>query len=209
VTGPSRVGVAWWAIVSATLAPIALIGGWTLAESRQPAGYDAARQTISDLASRGATDRWLMTSALLVLGVCHIVTALGLHAAGRDGRWLLAAGGLGLLLVAAAPQPAHGSNKVHVDVAAFVFLVMSVWPVASGRPGPYRVLTPRVCAYATAVLLVLLVWFGLGSKVHSLVGVSERVLVAAQAIWPLVVVIGVRRHRAALSPPLARGRVSP
>ena len=38
-----------WA--SATAAPVALIGGWTLAATRQPEAYDATRDTISALAA--------------------------------------------------------------------------------------------------------------------------------------------------------------
>ena len=40
--------------VSASLAPVAFIGGWTLAATRQPAAYDATRDTISALAAHGA-----------------------------------------------------------------------------------------------------------------------------------------------------------
>ena len=56
------------ALVSAALAPVALIGGWTLAATRQPEAYDATRDTISALAAVGAEDRWVMTTGFLVLG---------------------------------------------------------------------------------------------------------------------------------------------
>ena len=75
-----------WAVVSASVAPIALIGGWTLAATRQPAGYDPVRDTISALAARHAADPWIMTAGLAVLGACHVVTAAGLTDVGRPAR---------------------------------------------------------------------------------------------------------------------------
>ena len=65
---PSMRKITW---VSATAAPIALIGGWTVAATRQPEAYDATRDTISALAAHGADDRWLMTAALAVVGGCR------------------------------------------------------------------------------------------------------------------------------------------
>ena len=59
-------------MVSAGVAPVALIGGWSLAASRQPASYHAVEETISALAAHGATDRWIMTAGLALLGLCHI-----------------------------------------------------------------------------------------------------------------------------------------
>ena len=70
--------VPWWGVVSASLAPVFLIGGWTLAASLQPAGYSAVRDTIRALAGLGARDRWVMTAGLVGLGVCHVVTSLAL-----------------------------------------------------------------------------------------------------------------------------------
>ena len=80
--------IPWWALASAGAAPVLLVGGWTLADALQPPGYDPVRDTISALAALGATDRWVMTSALAGLGACHVVTALGLRPARppRPGR---------------------------------------------------------------------------------------------------------------------------
>ena len=79
---PSR-GVPWWGLLSATAAPVLLIGGWTVAAAQQRGGLRPGRRArISALAAHGATDRWIMTAALAGLGVCHVVTALAL----RDRR---------------------------------------------------------------------------------------------------------------------------
>src|SRR5687768_3435009 len=114
--GPMR-RVRWWAVLSAGLAPVCLVGGWTLAARRQPDGYDAVRDTISALAGRGATDPWVMTAGLAGLGACHVVTALGLRPAATPGRVLLAAGGAATLAVAAFPVPRTGTSQAHFAAA--------------------------------------------------------------------------------------------
>jgi hypothetical membrane protein len=181
-----------WALLSAALAPVFLIGGWTLAAARQPAGYSAVTQTISSLAGRGATDRWLMTVAFVGLGVCYLVTALGLRPAAPAGRVALALAGVTTLLVAAFPLPRHGSSAAHTAVAAVSFGALAVWPVLGYRRGPGVPpgLRPGVAVAATVVLLGLVGWFavelyGGGARI----GLAERVAAGAEAIWPFVVVL--------------------
>ncbi|MDQ1741165.1 MAG: hypothetical protein QOE53_2817, partial [Pseudonocardiales bacterium] len=119
-----------WALVSTGSAPVALIGGWTWAGSVQPQGYDPFRETISALAAHGATDRWIMTIGLAVLGACHLVTAAGLPDAGLMSRALLAGGGAATIGVAALPQPSSG----HVPAATLGFTALAVWPAVSQLP---------------------------------------------------------------------------
>lgn len=176
----------WWALVSAGLAPVLLIGGWTLAAHRQPHGYDATRDTISALAGLGAADRWVMTAALVGLGLCHVVTALGLARAAVAGRVLLATGGVATLLVAAFPVPRTGSSAVHAVAALVAFGALTVWPALARVPAHALV--------ATAVLAALLAWFG--AELFSdggRTGLSERVLAGAQALWPLCVAVSSAR----------------
>ncbi len=166
-----------WAVVSAAVAPVALIGGWTWAAARQPPGYDPIRQSISALAASGATDRWIMTAGLAVLGLCHVVTGAGLTDAGRAGRSLLALGGLATVVVACLPQPAGG----HVQAAGVGFIALTLWPAVSRVPGH------RVGFAVAAVLAALLIWFATQLGGGSALGLSERILAGAQALWPLVV----------------------
>ncbi|MGV1037397.1 MAG: DUF998 domain-containing protein [Candidatus Nanopelagicales bacterium] len=119
--------------MSATLAPVLLIGGWTLAAQLQPAGFDSATDTISALAGLGATDRWVMTTALLGLGACHVTTASGLPAAAPAGRVLLAIGGIATMAVAALPLPAVGSSAAHTTAAGIAFVALSAWPLVAWR----------------------------------------------------------------------------
>lgn len=84
--------IPWWAVLSSVCAPAVLIGGWVLAGLLRGPGYDPAAQTISSLEADGAPYRWLIVGGLAALGVCHLVTALGLRPAALLGRIALAGG---------------------------------------------------------------------------------------------------------------------
>ena len=78
-----------WGVVTSTAAPVLLIGGWTLAAALRPDPFDSVKLTISDLAALDAPNRWVMTAALVGVGVAHVGTALALHPAAPAARWLL------------------------------------------------------------------------------------------------------------------------
>ncbi len=185
--------IPWWAVGSATAAPVVLGVGLTLAQSRQPSGYDPIRDTISALASHGAADRWVMTSALAGLGVCHIITAAGLRPARASGRMVFAGGGVATVMVAVFAQPAHGSSRAHTAAATVALTALAVWPLFAARRGlGAPLLTRPVSAAASVVLLGLVTWFA--ADLHGgLRGLAERVAVGAEALWPLAVVITTRR----------------
>jgi hypothetical membrane protein len=186
-------GIPWWAVVSAGSAPVLLVGGWTLAGARQPAGYDPIRDTISALAAQGATDRWVMTSALVGLGACHIITAAGLGPARLLGRVALAAGGTATLLVAAFPQSAQGNSTAHSITATLAFLSIGAWPLLAGRRRHWAPLLIRgTSAAAAATMLGLVMWFAFGLDGDHR-GLGERIAAAAEALWPLAVVLTTRR----------------
>jgi hypothetical membrane protein len=189
--------IPWWAVASATAAPVLLGVGLTLAQSRQPPGYDATRDTISALASYGAADRWVMTSALTGLGVCHVITAAGLRPARLSGRMVLAGGGAATVMVAAFAQPAHGNSRAHTAAATIAFTTLAIWPLFAARPGLRApLLTRPVSAAASVVLLGLVVWFAADLRGGER-GLAERAAVGAEALWPLAAVVTTRR---ALSP---------
>lgn len=171
-----------WVLASSLTAPVALIGGWTIGAARQPAGFDGVRDTISALAAEGARDPWVMTTGLAVLGGCHLATALGLGEARLPGRVVLGIGGVSAAMVAAFPQPSPG----HLPAATLSFLALSLWPAASGLP------SRRSAWVATGVLVTLLGWLGLELGGGDLLGLSERVVAGAQALWPLAVVLVLR-----------------
>jgi hypothetical protein len=62
------------------------------------------------------------------------------------------------------------------------------------------VLRPGAGAGASAVLSGLVVWFAVTLNTSGApVGVAERVTAAAQALWPLAVVLACRRRPSAIS----------
>jgi hypothetical membrane protein len=187
--------VRWWALVSSSLAPVALVGGWTLAAGLQPGGFDSTVETISALAARDAADRWLMTTALLCVGVCHVVTALGLPGAATAGRTVLGIGGVATMLVAAFPLPASGPAPAHAVAAGLAFAALAVWPALAWRRGNGNpaVLRPAASCTAALVLLGLVAWFAVTLSTGDQVGLTERLAAGAQACWPLLVVLTARR----------------
>lgn len=196
---PSARRVPWWAVVSAVVAPIALIGGWTLAAAVQPAGFDSATETISALASIGTPDRWIMTVAIAVTGVCHMFTAAGLREAAGTGRAVYALAGLATVLVAVFPLPGVGGSSVaHGLAAAGSFIGLALWPVLAtnqlaGNPALRRPFPPL----ATGLLGVLVLAFFAASTTGGMgVGLLERLAAGAEVLWPLLVVLaGVRVSR--------------
>jgi hypothetical protein len=189
-------GVPWCGVLSSAAAPVLLIGGWTVAAALQPGSFDPVTGTISALAAHGATDRWVMTLALAGLGACHITTGLALRPAARPGRLLLMAGGAATIAVAANPLPAGGGGSLPHGLAAGVgFAALAIWPSGGWRrrrsvPASLR---PAACAGASIVLLGLLGWFA--DEIWTggpQIGLSERMVAGAEALWPLAVVLIAR-----------------
>lgn len=172
--------------MSAAAAPVALIGGWTWAEAYRPDGYCPLHDTLSALAATPGPAGQVMTAALAVLGGCHLVTAAGLPEAGLVARVLLALGGAATLVVAALPQPSAG----HVPAAVIAFAALALWPAAANLPGR------RSARLGALTLVALLGWlaFELGAG-GALLGLSERVLAGAEALWPLIAALSVQLGR--------------
>lgn len=183
-----------WTLRSAVAAPVALIGGGEWAAAVQPDGYSRVRQSISQLAAQGSSDRWIMTSALAVVGVSYLLTAIGLTDARRPGRWLLALGGAATVAVAAFPQP----HPAHVPAAGIAFVALAGWPVASGLP------SRRMAIIASVVTALMLGWFALQLD-GSWLGATERLVAWSEACWPVVCVLLLRRS----SVPQNRQRYGP
>jgi hypothetical membrane protein len=186
--------------MSSLLAPVLLIGGWTLAATLQAGGFDSRTSTISELAGLDATDRWVMTLGIAGVGACHLVTALSLHPAARTGRVLLGLGGAASLLVAAFPLPAGGGSSAAHTVAAFLsFVLLTVWAPYAGVRDPSAPwgLRRRVALAAGGGLAALtLLFFATALLGSADLGLTERLAAGAQALWPAAVVASVPRRAA-------------
>ena len=153
-------------------------------------------QPVSVLAAPGAADRWVMTLTFLVVGACDVVTGISLRPARAPGRLILMAAAAAGVLVAANPEhPGTSFPLPDMIWTAVGCAALVAWPAAAWRRGPSVPwgLRPAVSAGAVAVLLVLLAWFGAelitgGGQA----GLAERVFGAAQALWPLAVVVSCR-----------------
>jgi hypothetical membrane protein len=192
-------GVPWWGLVSSAVTPVLLIGGWTIAAGLQPQPFDPIRQSVSTLAGLGAADRWVMTVAFILVAAGYITTAVALRPAAPPGRLVLIAAGLAGVLVAASPEPAAGSfSLAHALWSALGFAFLAAWPLASRQQGPMVPwgLRPTAAIGATAMITVLLAWFLVELATHGgQIGLAERALGCAQALWPLLVVLSCRRTR--------------
>jgi hypothetical membrane protein len=185
--------IPWWAVAAAGAAPVLLIGGFFVATALQPASYNPVRDTISELAAQGATNSWVMTSALVGLGFCYLLAALGLQPARRAGRVLLAGGGVATLLIAVFRQPHHGYSLPHELAVIAAALTCCTWPVfASRRLHPALLMTRTPSIAAAGVSLGLAAWYALESH-GALLGLAERCAAAAPPLWLLAVVVTTRR----------------
>src|SRR5690348_2879959 len=73
--------VPWWGVVSSAVAPVLLVGGWTVAAGLRQRGSQHHQRPAAD----GAADRWVMTLVLLAVGVCVCRNGPGAQA-GRRAR---------------------------------------------------------------------------------------------------------------------------
>lgn len=187
----------WWALVSSVVAPVSMIGAWTLSQSLQPS-FDPVRDTISDLATAGMVAPWVMGAGLAVTGVAHCVTASGLREVPVAGRALLVLGGLATFAVALFPSDTH--SQLHGISAAVGFGALGLWPALAARAGETGVLSRKVAVPASVVLLALVGVFvaelqQVTPDGGAATGLTERLVAGAQSLWPLVVTVALRRRR--------------
>lgn len=185
--------VPWWGIASSAVPPVALAAGWTIAASLQLRPYDPVADTVSALAGTGATDRWVMTLAFVLAGVCEIITGLALRPARMAGRAILVAGGVAGVLVAAYPvHMGEGAPAAHILWAVTGLTALAVWPLAASSSGPAVPwpLRPEVSVPVAVLLVALLALFGFELVTSGgMTGLAERVLGEAQAAWPFAAVM--------------------
>jgi hypothetical membrane protein len=188
--------VPWWTLLSSGCAPVVLIVGPTTAAVIHGPGYSPVRQTISVLASDGPSGYWALTATLIALGTCHLATACGLRAAGLAGRLTLGAGGVSAMVLALFPAPSSGGSLSHGSVVTVGFALLALWPVlaADRRGGAPWGLRPATSLTVSALMLAGGLWFLFELQTDGAAGVAERILTAAQTLWPVVVVVSCLRH---------------
>jgi hypothetical membrane protein len=186
--------VPWWVLLSSGAAPVLLIGGWLTATALQPADFNPLVQTISSLAAHGASDRWLMTAVLALVGVCYATTAYGLVRVRTAGRIALLIGGIASIAVAFSPEPAGGTSVQHLVSSGMGFTALAIWPslgVERVRGAPWALRAPAAFGF-TAFAAAGALWFLLELHFHGDAGLAERVVTGVQAAWPAVVAGNLR-----------------
>ncbi len=194
------------AVGSATVAVVALVGGWTWAASRYP-GFLWTHDSLSSLSATSTPHRWIMTTAWVVTGLAHVVTAAVLPGLRRSARICLALGGVSVVLIAALPIPEPGvSFTPHVVVSGLAVATLALWPWLAADPAQPWPLQPRVARPATVVMGALGVVLLLAMVRHWYAfGLAERAVALPEVCWPLVTAVGVWwRHRHAHPGPAAR-----
>ncbi|MET9551306.1 DUF998 domain-containing protein [Streptomyces sp. NPDC006645] len=185
----------WWVLLSASCAPVLLVGASAIAQVLQGPAYNPAVETLSILASYGARGYWLMTGILIVLGACYIATAHGLREAALPGRLALAGGGVAAMALTLVPAPLRGGALGHGVVAAIGFVLLAIWPALAAsrrrRPVPWG-LRFKVSVVASVLMCLCALWFVFELQSGKAPGLAERVVTVVQAIWPLVVAVSCR-----------------
>lgn len=198
--GPARLAaetrpVPAWAVGAAAMTQVLLIGGWLIAGVLQPVSYSPMQQTMSDLAGQTATDPWVMTAALFLVGSCQFATGIGLTRVQLSARILLLLTGLSTIGVAVSPEAATGATPRHLAFAVSCVVATMVWPlfVAQREPAQPRVLGIYSSLVVTAVFAVLSGWLLITTQGGGDLGLAERLTSSAQGFWPLVVALALRQ----------------
>jgi hypothetical protein len=187
----------WCVLVCAGIAPVLLVAGWAIGGAVQPSSYSPVRQTVSVLSGYGGTDRWIVTSAVYLVGGCYLVMAAGLSALPASARLGLLVAGLAGVGIAAFPEPAQGTTVRHTACTAIGGLAIAIWPALVGRRNRYSsmFLGLGVSVAVTTVFVALFGWFILEAWAGRAVGLAERVASSVQVCWPFVVAVALRSGR--------------
>ncbi|HWG61431.1 MAG TPA: DUF998 domain-containing protein [Streptosporangiaceae bacterium] len=192
--GPGQT-IPLWAVFSAALAPVLLMGGWLIADALQPVSYSPIHETVSALAGQGGTDRWVMTSALFLVGGLYLVTAAGLSLAGLPSRALLTVAGLASMGIALSPEPVAGTTTQHLAWTVLGAITIAIWPAFIRRRTDAVPLV--VSWYATIAVTILFIgllgWLVSETQGGTALGLAERLTVSVQSTWPFIVALALRR----------------
>ena len=195
-----RLSVPDMTLAAALLGPVAFLTAWVVSGAVQPDDYSAVRQSVSALAVPSATEPWIMTTGLYVVGACQLLTAAGLTRMRHGARLFLAAGGVAGLGVAWFPQPEHGPKdaSLHIVFATLCIISLALWPWVVHVRGftPRPPVRGRVVAAVTALFVLGVGWVYVAGHGAGALGVAERAHITVATLWPLVIVLALRRTTA-------------
>jgi hypothetical membrane protein len=180
------------AVVAAIIGPIQSVLGWAISGSLTP-HYDAARQTISELASLDAPTHLLQSSFFILGGTLTILAAIFARTIALPGRIALFVSGICTYGLTIFPTPLIGHSAMHLLFAITSFVLSAGWLLAGMR---FRKDAPAIIrpkwailqtAYQAAIAIAfLVVW---SDPAATNIGIWERIVTTSQALQVSVVVL--------------------
>ena len=191
------------AFIAAVIGPIQSVLGWVIAGALWP-GYDAVRQTISDLAADESPVKWIMSSFFVLGGTLTLIASIYARTLAMPGRVALFISAICTYGLTFFPTPLIGFSTMHRVFAITSFVLSAGWPLfamRSRKDAPW-VIRPFASITATALQAALALWFlSTWTDPNATdVGVWERIVAVSQSLYVSVVIIviylGQKRSRA-------------
>jgi hypothetical protein len=207
-----------WALLAPSAIGIpAIVATWVfmrLAAIQQP-GYDSLRDTISSLASEGATLAWLGMLTISVAGAATILASIPLRRVSQPAALALGVAGMALFVVAftriACPEGAAGcemrTTTAHMTAEAHIIALVVFEIALTGAVASTALCLWRAGARTAAVIGIVAIVLSIGFFAVVPLDVGTR-----QRLWLLVnsVLIGVAHVvRLPTDPAVRRSTVAP
>jgi len=183
------------AFVAALIGPVQSVLGWTIAGAMWP-GYNAIKQTISELAAPESPVKAVMSSFFILGGTLTLIVAIFARSFAMPGRVALYLTAMATYGLTFFPTPLIGYSIWHRIFAISSFVLSAGWPLFAMRlnkdaPAILRPLASIVATVLQAALAIafLIVW--VREPIDPFTGVWERVVAVSQSLYISVVVITV------------------
>jgi len=180
------------ALAAATLGPIVLFIGYTIAGMMWP-GYDGVKKTISDLAADDSPVQLFISVVFIFGAVCDFIIARYAKAFAMPGRIVILLIGISTIGLTVFTTPDQDSYSVmHRIFAISSFFLLCVWPLFAMRRGSDvpPLLRPGAAIAGALIIGVICIWFlSLWQDPNSTItGLGERIGVGAQGLYPMIVI---------------------
>lgn len=180
------------AFIAAVIGPIQSVLGWVIAGALWP-GYDAVRQTISDLAADESPVKWIMSSFFVLGGTLTLIASIYSRTLAMPGRVALFISAICTYGLTIFPTPLIGFSTMHRIFAITSFVLSAGWPLFAMRfrkDAPWLI-RPFASITATALQAALALWFlSTWTDPNATdVGVWERIVAVSQSLYVSVVII--------------------